>query len=144
MSPSQAVKNGKRYRYYISQALLQNRAHRAGQKTRIPAHEIEAVVVTEIRALLHDTGALLDLLTNAAPDLAELHALLASASDLAQRWPSLAPATVKGFVRAITNRVILCPEHVDIVLSPNRLRTVLRNGPATGDPPSSTNPATPR
>jgi site-specific DNA recombinase len=91
-------------------------------------------VVTEIRALLHDTGALLDLLSDETADLAELHALLASASDLAQRWPTLAPATVRGFVRAISNRVILCPRRVDIVLSPDRLRTVLRNGPATGDP----------
>jgi site-specific DNA recombinase len=97
-------------------------------------------VVTEIRALLHDTAALLDLLSDETADLAELHALLASASDLAQRWPTLAPATVRGFVRAITNRVILCPRRVDIVLAPDRLRTVLRKGPATGDPPQLNQP----
>jgi site-specific DNA recombinase len=140
MSPSHAVKNGRRYRYYISQALLQNRAHRTGQKTRIPAHEIEHVVVTEIRALLHDPGALFDLLIYETPDLADVHGLLASASDLAQGWPTLAPTTVKGFMRAITKRVILGPEHVDIVLSPDRLRTVLRSGPATGDPPELNEP----
>ena len=140
LTPSHAVKNGKRYRYYISQARLQNRAHRTGQETRIPAHEIEAVVVTEIRALLHDPGALLDLLTNDTSDLAELHALLASVSVLAQRWPTLAPATVRAFVRAFTTRVIVRPDHVDIVLSPDRLGTALRTGPASGDPPDLNDP----
>ena len=63
MSPSHAVKNRKRYRYYVSQALLQQRTHRTGQEARIPAHEIEALVVSELQALLHDPGALLDLLS---------------------------------------------------------------------------------
>ena len=109
LTPSHAVKNGKRYRYYISQGLLRNHTHLTGRKTRIPAHAIEAVVVAEIRALLHDPGVLFDLLTHKTPDLADLHGLLASASDLAQRWPTLAPARIREFVRAFTNRVIVRP-----------------------------------
>ena len=35
MSPSHAVKNRKRYRYYVSQALLQQRTQRTGQEARI-------------------------------------------------------------------------------------------------------------
>jgi site-specific DNA recombinase len=112
----------------------------AGQETRIPAHEIEVVVATEIRALLHDPGALFDLLTSGAPDFTELQALLASASDLAQRWPNLAPARIREFVRAISNRVIVGPDHVDIVLAPDRLRNALRSGPAPGDPPDLNGP----
>jgi site-specific DNA recombinase len=134
LTPSHAVKNRKRYRYYVSQALLQHRTHRTGQEARLPAHEIEAVVVTEIRALLHDPGALLDLLTHETPDLAELHALLATAADLAHRWPTLAPAALRGFVRTIINRVVVRTDHVEIVLSPDRLRTALRTGPASAEP----------
>jgi hypothetical protein len=45
MSPSYAVKrNGKRYHYYVSQALLQNNKGRAGTVTRVPAEEIERLV----------------------------------------------------------------------------------------------------
>jgi site-specific DNA recombinase len=84
--------------------------------------------------LLHDPGALLDLLSDDTPDLAELHALLATAADLAQRWPTLAPAALRGFVRAITNRIVLHTDHVDVVLSPHRLRTILRTNPASADP----------
>ena len=140
MSPSHAVKNRKRYRYYVSQALLQHRTHRTGQEARIPAHEIEALVVSELQALLHDPGALLDLLTDETPDLAELHALLATAADLAQRWPTLAPAALRGFVRAITKRVVVHTDHVDIVLSPDRLGAALRTGPASADPPDLNQP----
>ena len=97
-------------------------------------------MVSELQALLSDPGALLDLLSDATPDLAELHALLATAADLAQRWPALAPVALRGFVRAITKQVIVHADHVDIVLSPDRLRTALRTGPASADPPDLNQP----
>jgi site-specific DNA recombinase len=140
MSPSHAVKNGKRYRYYVSQTLLQGGGCLRGHVTRIPAHEIEALVIHELQALLLDPGALLDLLTNEAHDLPELNALLATAADLAQRWPTLAPGAVRGFVGAITKRVIVRTDHVDIVLSPDRLSTALRTGPASAEPPDLNQP----
>ena len=45
MSPSHARKGAARYRYYLSSALLQGRAEDAGSVRRIPASEIEALVV---------------------------------------------------------------------------------------------------
>jgi site-specific DNA recombinase len=140
MSPSHAVKNGRRYRYYVSQTLLQGGGCLGGHVTRIPAHEIEALVVHELQALLLDPGALLDLLADETPDLAELHALLATAADLAQRWPTLAPAALRRFVRTITRRVVVRTDHIDIVLSTDHLRTALRNGPAPDDPPDLNQP----
>lgn len=44
MSPSHARKNGARYRYYVSQALIQHRKAQAGSIARISAPEIEAAV----------------------------------------------------------------------------------------------------
>jgi site-specific DNA recombinase len=140
MSPSHAVKNHKRYRYYVSQTLLQGGGRLRGHVTRIPAHEIEALVVHEFQTLLLGPGALLDLLADETPDLAELHALLAKAADLAQRWSTLAPATLRGFVRAITKRVVVRSDHVDIVLSPDRLGAALRSNPVSADPPDLNQP----
>jgi site-specific DNA recombinase len=52
MSPSHTKKSdGRRYRYYVSQALLQNDRARAGTVSRIPAEAIEQLVDTEIRRL---------------------------------------------------------------------------------------------
>jgi len=49
MSPSHANKKGVRYRYYVSQAILQNRKSEAGGISRIAAPEIEGLVVAAIR-----------------------------------------------------------------------------------------------
>ena len=49
MSPSHARKGAVKYRYYLSSALLQGRAARAGSVRRVPATAIEAMVVKSIR-----------------------------------------------------------------------------------------------
>ena len=45
MSPSHACKKGVRYRYYVSQAIIQHRKALAGSVPRISAPEIEAAVL---------------------------------------------------------------------------------------------------
>ena len=49
MSPSHARKGGIKYRYYLSSALLQGAAERAGSVRRVPAAEIEALVAKSVR-----------------------------------------------------------------------------------------------
>jgi site-specific DNA recombinase len=51
MTPSHTLKKGIRYRYYVSQALLQNRDGVAGSVTRVPAAEIEMLVTDALRSL---------------------------------------------------------------------------------------------
>jgi site-specific DNA recombinase len=52
MSPSHAGNRGIKYRYYLSSALLQGQAERAGSICRVPAVEIEELVVNAVRAHL--------------------------------------------------------------------------------------------
>ena len=49
MSPSFTVKNGIRYRFYISRALMRGRKAQAGSVARIPAQLIEGLVINAIR-----------------------------------------------------------------------------------------------
>jgi hypothetical protein len=49
MSPSHSRKGGYKYRYYLSSALLQGAAARAGSVRRVPAAEVEAVVMRSVR-----------------------------------------------------------------------------------------------
>ena len=51
MTPSHANKHGVRYRYYISHALLQKRTDEAGHVPRVPAPEVEHLVVKALREL---------------------------------------------------------------------------------------------
>jgi site-specific DNA recombinase len=57
MSPSHTNKHGARYRYYISQAVLQRKPLAAGAIGRVPAAEIEALVSAEVRRHLQANGA---------------------------------------------------------------------------------------
>jgi site-specific DNA recombinase len=52
MSPTHARKRGIKYRYYISGALLQGTAENAGSVRRVPATEIEQLVVSSTRKRL--------------------------------------------------------------------------------------------
>jgi site-specific DNA recombinase len=52
MSPVHANKAGCRYRYYVSQALLQQRKEDAGSLPRLPAHDFEALISGRIVEVL--------------------------------------------------------------------------------------------
>ena len=49
MSPSHTNKGGVRYRYYVSQVVLQGKPQPAGLVSRVPAAEVEAFVVAALR-----------------------------------------------------------------------------------------------
>jgi hypothetical protein len=50
MSPSFSTKNGVRYRFYVSTALLGGRTSQVGSVGRVPAAEIERAVLATIQA----------------------------------------------------------------------------------------------
>jgi len=57
MSPTHSNKCGVRYRYYVSHSLLQNRNTAAGSVGRVPAPDIEALVLEGVRQHLASDGA---------------------------------------------------------------------------------------
>jgi site-specific DNA recombinase len=56
MGPSHTTKKGVRYRYYVSNAILQEREHEAGSVSRVPAPEIEEIVVQALRTRFDRQG----------------------------------------------------------------------------------------
>jgi hypothetical protein len=52
MTPTYAVKNGIRYRYYISAPLLQGQSDKAAKLNRLPAAEIERLIIGPLRKQL--------------------------------------------------------------------------------------------
>ena len=52
MGPSHVRKGGRKYRYYLSSALFHGAAERAGSVRRVPAADIEALVIRSVRAHL--------------------------------------------------------------------------------------------
>jgi site-specific DNA recombinase len=64
MTPSHSNKDGVRYRYYVSHAVLQRRKQDAGRVARVPAVELERIVVEAVRARLAAAGQMRDELSD--------------------------------------------------------------------------------
>jgi site-specific DNA recombinase len=60
MTPSHSNKDGVRYRYYVSHAVLQRRKQDAGTVARVPAAELERIVVDAVRTRCGAFGQLSD------------------------------------------------------------------------------------
>ena len=57
MTPTHAVKAGRRYRYYVSRALTEGRKDNAGSVARVSASEIETLVSNALQSLEHVSSA---------------------------------------------------------------------------------------
>jgi site-specific DNA recombinase len=57
MGPTHTNKGGARYRYYASQAVLKKKPHEPASHSRVPAAELEALVVTALRTHLNHSDA---------------------------------------------------------------------------------------
>jgi site-specific DNA recombinase len=73
MSPTHSNKRGVRYRYYVSQPLVQKRQQNAGTVARVPAPEIENLVLGAARGHLKSIGEAEDLVSGTDRDHIERH-----------------------------------------------------------------------
>ena len=64
MSPTHSCKSGKRYRYYVSQAQIQNRLQDLGSVSKISAGEIENFVTEKIKEFAFNKKLLQELFAN--------------------------------------------------------------------------------
>ena len=116
MSPSHSNKKGKRYRYYISQALLQSRKYEAGSVSKIPAGEIETVVTEEIKVFFSDTKNVQQYIENydvhKQKDILQI--VKEFKTDLKHKFDSV-------FIRTVLSKIILYKEKVEIILCKEQL-----------------------
>lgn len=56
MTPTYACNNGNRYRYYTSSGLIQGEPSKAGSINRVPAEEIEELVIAELQRTTRSSG----------------------------------------------------------------------------------------
>jgi hypothetical protein len=108
MSPSHSRGRGGRiYRYYVSQAVLKGGAMERPAIARLPAGEIEAAVVAQVRALLRQPEMVVGTWRAAratATDVTEQEVLLALAR-IEPLWDELFPAERARIVRLLVDRV---------------------------------------
>jgi site-specific DNA recombinase len=126
MTPTHAVKNGRRYRYYISRALVTGSRTQAPGGRRIPAGDIESLVVDRLCTYLTNRGDVHDALSARIPDAAEQEQLIARAVDLGRTWSKRPGVEQRVMISSLLSRIDIGADRVDIQFDRARLASLLR------------------
>ena len=114
LTPSHAVKKGTRYRYYVSTSLITGAAKDRSKGRRIPAANLETLVITRLRTLLADRGAILDAIQNEYPGAVEQNRLIRRGRQIAEELGTLAPDQTRAILMTLLSRVDIRPDRVEI------------------------------
>jgi DNA invertase Pin-like site-specific DNA recombinase len=128
LSPSHSRKKGRLYRYYVSQTVLQGGTNDASYR-RLPAGEIEALVMAQVRALLRQPEIVVGTWRAARADAADIteqevrDALLR----LDPLWDELFPGEQERIVRLLVERVTIGDAGAEIKLNLEGLAGLARD-----------------
>jgi len=115
-TPSHTNKKGQRYRYYASQEIIKKPGKETAGPVRLPAHEIEDLVMSQLTSLLQSPQKLLDLLgTGQAEQIVRA----------SREWVNTSTEKVHAFLKATAIRVVVRQHSVQILLSKQALRDAL-------------------
>jgi DNA invertase Pin-like site-specific DNA recombinase len=123
MTPSHAVKKGTRYRYYVSGPLITNHQTKRSTGLRIPAAEVEQLVISRIRQWLLDPGNIYR--ATRLPDLSAQRRLVTCAAELGKSWPELPGARWRAVLTALIERIDVGADQIGIHFRPTRLAALL-------------------
>jgi len=128
MSSTHTRRGGKLYRYYVSQSVLKNGAD-GHPVRRVPAGEIEAAVIGQVRALLCEPEIIVATWRAARKEIdglteADVREALHSFTPL---WDELFPAEQGRIVQLLVERVVVGTDNLDIRLRVEGLVHLVRD-----------------
>ncbi|MEW6767028.1 MAG: recombinase family protein [Pseudomonadota bacterium] len=117
MTPTHTRKGGRLYRYYVSQAVLKNR-ERKESIARIPADEIERVVVEQVRQLLLTPEIIVQVWRTARQSIKDISEskVRKALAEFEELWNELFPAEQARVVQLLVERVDVKADGVHITL----------------------------
>jgi site-specific DNA recombinase len=125
MTPTHAVKKGVRYRYYVSRRLItETRGEEENGQTsgqRIPATNLERLVVQRLRAFFSDPVAVIESLARYRRDAPSLKSANDAAAEIARALDVPRDDTWNMILRPIIVRVQVRLDRIDVDLSAERL-----------------------
>jgi len=127
-TPSFTIRRGRRYRYYVSQAVVQNPGEEYAGVTRLPAHEIENRVIDRLVGFLKSDADVFDQLRVDGQTPAKLREQATGAKKLADRLSSLASDDLRDLLSSFLRRVVIGEEQIQVTIDRNDLYQLLRNG----------------
>lgn len=128
MSPTHTRRNGKLYRYYVSQAALKD-ADKTGAIHRLPAGDVEAVVINQIRTLVAQPEIIVATWRAARPQDAGLSEddVRKSLAEFDAIWNELFPVEQARIVQLLVKRVEIGIDDLDIRLCVEGLGQLVRD-----------------
>lgn len=124
---------GARYRYYISQGLINGRRTDTPTGRRLPAGDVEELVEARLGAFLQNGSEILAALTD-TEDTAAASDRVKQAAALTQRWPELPASEKRHLLLVLIESVTVRPQSIEIRFRPGQLAAALEE-PAINDHP---------
>jgi len=125
MTPTHAVKKGRRYRYYVSTQLISGTRSDHAKGWRIPAGDIEVLVLDRLRAFLASERDLGEALSRFDLDASAVRSAMANASQLVDDWANMPPNKLRELVRTVVETIRVDDEGLVASLKPRELATTL-------------------
>jgi len=125
MTPTHAVKKGHRYRYYVSRQLITCTRTNDAKGWRIPAGDVESLVLDRLRAFFasqHDVG---EALSCFDLDASTVRSALSKAFHLSESWTTLPSIKMSELVRSVVEGVRVHDEAINVTVEPKELASVL-------------------
>jgi len=126
LTPTHAVKKGTRYRYYVSKSLITGTAKDHSQGRRIPAGNLENLVIGRLRTFLTDEGAVLGAIAGVEQNGAVQKRLIARGREISEEFPTLAPDIGRSILMMLVSRIDIKAEHFEIRVYRQRLHSLLQ------------------
>jgi site-specific DNA recombinase len=129
LTPTYSVKKGTRYRYYVSTALLTGSGRNRSSGSRIPAGNLEGLVIDKLRAFFADPAAVLDTIDDEPHGDSGQRKLIERGRQVADELGAGAPNEVKATLMTLLCRVAINPDRIEISISRRRLAALLADQP---------------
>jgi hypothetical protein len=137
MSSTHTRKGSRRYRYYISQAILDYRESDGGSVIRIAANLIEKTIIDDIKRLLRSGQEMLQKVVDRKLTATRQKQLITRSSKMADNWDLQEPQEHIQVLQKIIKKIIVGQDRIDIFYVRPALTNVLLSDSHTPDPGES-------
>ena len=139
-TPSFTVRHGRRYRYYVSQGVVERPGEPHTGVTRLPAHEIESRVLERLIRFLKSDADVYDTLGADGQTPAKLRQQVIEAKKIAEKLSSLSSSDLRQLLPSFLRRIVIGEDQIEMAIDRNELRRLLTNGgkPITNEPATDT------
>jgi site-specific DNA recombinase len=122
LTPTYAIKKGTRYRYYVSSSLMREARGSRADGWRLPAGDLEGLVISRLRNFFADPAALLDVVDNDPSNGLGQSQLIKRGRQIAEE---LTPDKAKATLMALLCRVTIYSDRIEIALCRGRAAELL-------------------